>query len=107
MADNEKHVSERGHSRGKVIARRFLRRKLAVAGISVVLLLALVAIFVPMVWPYSYGQITPDLSQPPSWTHPMGTDTLGREVVAPSLRGLQQSLVIAPTAAALACCCGA
>src|SRR5690625_3371432 len=56
MADNEKHVSERGHSRGKVIARRFLRHKLGVAGISVVLLLALVAIFVPMGWPYSYGR---------------------------------------------------
>ena len=106
MADNEKHVNERGHSRGKVIARRFLRHKLGVAGISVVLLLALVAIFVPMVWPYSYGQITPDLSQPPSWTHPMGTDTLGRDVFAQTLRGLQQSLLIATSVTVIACIIG-
>ena len=91
-----------GNGRGRVILRRFLRHKLGVGGLAVVVLLALIAIVVPMLWPYGHGEITPDLSQPPSATHPMGTDTLGRDLFAQTLRGLQQSLLIATSVTVVA-----
>ncbi|HIV56511.1 MAG TPA: dipeptide/oligopeptide/nickel ABC transporter permease/ATP-binding protein [Candidatus Stackebrandtia faecavium] len=91
-----------GNGRGRVILRRFLRHKLGVGGLAVVVLLALIAIVVPMFWPYGHGEITPDLSQPPSATHPMGTDTLGRDLFAQTLRGLQQSLLIATSVTVVA-----
>ncbi|MFD0558645.1 peptide/nickel transport system permease protein [Stackebrandtia endophytica] len=95
-----------GNGRGRVILRRFRRHKLGVAGLAVLLLLALIAVVVPMFWPYGHGEITPDLSQPPSLTHPMGTDTLGRDLFAQTLRGLQQSLLIATTVTLVACLIG-
>ena len=95
-----------GNGRGRVILRRFRRHKLGVAGLAVLLLLAVIAVVVPMLWPYSHGEITPDLSQPPSLTHPMGTDTLGRDLFAQTLRGLQQSLLIATTVTLVACFIG-
>jgi peptide/nickel transport system permease protein len=61
-----------------------------------------VAIFGPMLWTYSYTDITPDLSKPPSWAHPLGTDTLGRDMLAMAMRGMQQSLLIAGTVALIA-----
>ncbi|GAA4921568.1 peptide/nickel transport system ATP-binding protein/peptide/nickel transport system permease protein [Stackebrandtia albiflava] len=95
-----------GNGRGRVILRRFRRHKLGVAGLAVLVLLALVAVVVPLVWPYGHGEITPDLSQPPSAAHPMGTDTLGRDLFAQTLRGLQQSLLIATTVTVVACLIG-
>lgn len=94
------------NGRGRVVLRRFLRHKLGVTGLLVVVLLALSAIIVPLFWPYGHGEITPDLSQSPSWAHPMGTDTLGRDLLAQTLRGLQQSLLIATTVTIVACFIG-
>ncbi|CAM3239865.1 dipeptide/oligopeptide/nickel ABC transporter permease/ATP-binding protein [Stackebrandtia soli] len=95
-----------GNGRGRVILRRFRRHKLGVAGLGVLVLLALIAIVVPMLWPYGHGDITPDLSQAPSAAHPMGTDTLGRDLFAQTLRGLQQSLLIATSVTVVACFIG-
>lgn len=99
-------LREEGNGRGRVILRRFLGHKLGVVGLSVVVLLALSAVVIPIFWPYGYGEITADLSQPPSWAHPMGTDTLGRDLFAQTLRGLQQSLLIAITVTLVACIIG-
>ncbi len=95
-----------GNGRGRVILRRFRRHKLGVTGLAVLLLLAVISIVVPMIWPYGHGEITPDLSQAPSAAHPMGTDTLGRDLFAQTLRGLQQSLLIATSVTVVACFIG-
>lgn len=99
IADN---ATTESSGRGRVILLRFFKHKLGVTGLVVLLLLALTAIVVPVFWPYSYGEITPNLSQPPSLQHPMGTDTLGRDLLAQTLRGLQQSLLIATTVTVVA-----
>ncbi|WP_166350302.1 dipeptide/oligopeptide/nickel ABC transporter permease/ATP-binding protein [Phytoactinopolyspora limicola] len=92
--------------RAAYVLRRFRRHRLGVAGLTVLLLLVLVAVVAPRFWPYDYGEITPDLSQPPSPAHPMGTDTLGRDLLAQILRGLQQSLLIAFSVTVVACFIG-
>ena len=91
-----------GGGRVRVMLGRFLRHKLGMAGLIALVLIALAAIVVPLFWPYSYGEITPDLSQRPSAAHPMGTDNLGRDQLAQVLRGVQLSLLIAVTVTIIA-----
>ncbi|WP_052951414.1 dipeptide ABC transporter ATP-binding protein [Devosia soli] len=95
-------TAPRSRSRFAMALRRFRANPMAMIGLTVLLALVAVAIFGPMLWVYGYAEITPDLSQPPSWAHPLGTDTLGRDMLAMAMRGLQQSLLIAGTVALIA-----
>ncbi|MFT4028782.1 MAG: dipeptide/oligopeptide/nickel ABC transporter permease/ATP-binding protein [Protaetiibacter sp.] len=96
----------RRSGRASVMLRRFVRHRLGMAALVVMAILVLVALLVPLWWPYGYGEITPELSQPPSPQHPMGTDTLGRDILAQVLRGLQHSLLIAGMVTLIACAIG-
>jgi len=49
----------------------------------------------PLVWRYSYADITPDVLVGPSWKHPFGTDAVGHDLLAQVLRGGQRSLAVA------------
>ncbi|MDR2374509.1 MAG: dipeptide/oligopeptide/nickel ABC transporter permease/ATP-binding protein [Bifidobacteriaceae bacterium] len=84
----------RSMSSWAVARRRFWRNPVAIVSLAVVLMMVLAAILGP-VWTYSYTDITPDPTQPPSPTHPFGTDVLGHDMLALVLRGLRQSLSIA------------
>jgi peptide/nickel transport system permease protein len=94
-ADREFAVRERGPMRQA--ARRFTRHRAAMVSTVVFVLLLLLAFVGPLVWKYSYTDITPDNSQAPSAAHPFGTDNLGHDLFAQVLRGLQQSMKIAIT----------
>jgi peptide/nickel transport system permease protein len=85
----------RSRSHAQLILRRFLRHRLAV--ISLVLLLAVVlfAFAGGAFWHYSYAQMTSDVSAPPSARHPFGTDSTGIDLMAMVMRGTQRSLEIA------------
>lgn len=91
--DREFTVEER--SQLQQAMRRFLRHKLAVASLVVFLLIVVVAFVGPQVWKYSYTELTPDNSVPPSLSHPFGTDSSGHDTLAQVLRGLQQSVKVA------------
>ena len=68
-------------SPGRRVLRRFLRHRLAVTGAIALLLLILMAIFAPVVAPID--PLFVDLraaAQPPSSTHWLGTDAVGRDV---------------------------
>lgn len=93
-------------SRMRTALRRFKANKMAMIGFVVLVSLVIVAVFGPLVWTYGYTEITPDLSQPPSLAHPLGTDTLGRDMLALVMRGMQQSLSIAGTVALISCLIG-
>ena len=82
-------------SRGRLVLRRFLRRKSAVAGFIVLVALFLVAFVGPHLtkWPY-LSQDLPHALQGPSRLHWFGTTQLGQDVFARTMRGLQKSLVI-------------
>lgn len=91
--------------------RRLLKNKLAVFGLVIVILLALSSLVGPSIIKrrtgYSYDSIPKDSallkSFPPfrgpdgrfSWKHPMGTDILGRDILARVLSGGQISLMVA------------
>jgi peptide/nickel transport system permease protein len=84
-----------GLSRTRLVGRRFLRRKTAVAGLVVLLLLILFAFLGPFLtkWNYADKDFNAFLSGP-SGKHWFGTTQIGQDVYAQTLRGLQKSLVI-------------
>ncbi len=82
-------------SRRTLVLRRFVRNKTAVVS-----LLLLVALFVgcyllPPVLPYSYTDLDfTALQQPPSVEHWFGTNAIGQDLLAQTLRGMQKSMLI-------------
>jgi ABC-type dipeptide/oligopeptide/nickel transport system permease subunit len=91
--DREFTVKERSQLQQSL--RRFLRHRMAVASLVLFTLIVLLAFIGPLVWKYDFTDITPDNSQPPSLSHPFGTDSLGHDAFAQVLRGLQQSVKVA------------
>jgi peptide/nickel transport system permease protein len=82
-------------SRWGVLLQRFLRRRLAVAGLVVIVLLFLLAFVGPYLtqWKYTDHDFEAFL-QGPSTTHWFGTTQTGGDVYALTLRGMQKSLII-------------
>lgn len=74
---------------------RLRRNKLAVLGAAIIILIALVAIFAPLITPYSfYEQNYGAILQGPSGEHWLGTDALGRDVFARLIYGARTSLMV-------------
>ncbi|HEX2988487.1 MAG TPA: ABC transporter permease [Chloroflexota bacterium] len=87
--------------------RLLLRDRLAVASLSLLILLALAAILAPFLAAHAPSHI--DLKQaalPPGPGHPMGTDLLGRDVWSRALYGGRVSLAVGLSAAAIAALLG-
>ncbi|MEU7763559.1 ABC transporter permease [Nocardia sp. NPDC049190] len=81
--------------RRKLVWRRFLRNKPAIAGALVLIALFVASFALPPLLPYDYQQLDyTALLKPPSVEHPFGTTQIGQDVLAQTLRGLQKSLVI-------------
>jgi peptide/nickel transport system permease protein len=73
-----------------------LRRATTVAAAAYLALVAVVAVFAPMLAPHSYS--AQELSarlQPPGAHHPLGTDELGRDVLSRLIYGARVSLSVA------------
>ena len=89
-------------SEWKRVVRVFSRRKLAVAGLAIVVLMVLVAIFAPLLAPYDpYQTDILGKLQPPSSEHWLGTDSVGRDTLSRVIYGTQTSLLVAVCAVAL------
>jgi len=89
----------RGQRVGGLLRRRFP----LVLGASIIVLLSLLAIFAPLLTPYSYHAISYDaILAPPSHTHIFGTDGLGRDIYTRVLYSYRISLVVAFAAIGLA-----
>ena len=75
--------------------RRLRKNRLALISMWFLAFLVLVAIFGPMLVPYTYSQQDYGLvNQGPSWAHPMGTDQLGRDMLARLVFGARVSLTV-------------
>lgn len=73
----------------------FARNRLAVAGLLIIGAFVLVAIFAPWLAPYDpIEQELPAQLQPPSWSHPFGTDEFGRDILSRVIVGSRVSLLI-------------
>src|SRR5690349_13400915 len=82
---------EHGLSRGRLVLRRFLRKKLAIAGLVTLVFLFVLAFVGPHLtkWTYSDKDFNAFL-QGPSASHWFGTTQIGQDVYAQTLRGLQK-----------------
>lgn len=72
-----------------------LGNRRALAGVALVGLALVAAVFAPLLTPYSPD--TPDFTAilaPPSLSHPLGTDDLGRDLLTRVLYGARVSLVV-------------
>ncbi|GAB3918176.1 ABC transporter permease [Microlunatus endophyticus] len=81
--------------------RAFARRRSALVGLAVLLLIIAFTVITPFLWKYSYSDITVDFSAAPGWRHPFGTDSIGHDLFAQTLRGIATSLKVATLVALL------
>jgi peptide/nickel transport system permease protein len=82
-------------SRGRLVLRRFFRRRMAVLGLFIVVLLVFLAFVGPHLtqWSYTEFDVNNVYSQPSS-SHWFGTNDLGQDMFARTMRGLQKSIFI-------------
>ncbi|MEX2268831.1 MAG: ABC transporter permease [Acidimicrobiia bacterium] len=91
-------VPIRSHSR--VVVRRFLRHRIAVAALALLVLFIGLAVFVNVYSAHEANPIplTPEIlegsRESPTWDNIFGTDKLGRDMYARTMIGLQKSLQI-------------
>lgn len=112
----EREFTVEARSQWSMVTRRFFRHRLAMISLAILIFLILAAGVGGRLWKYSYSDITPEKRVGPTldiipWIdgdgfawgdHPFGTDTVGKDMLALTLRGMQKSLQIAFVVAALA-----
>jgi peptide/nickel transport system permease protein len=82
-------------SRRTLVTRRFLRNRPAVVSLVLLIVLFVGCHVLPPLLPYSYTDLDYyALQQPPSPRHWFGTNGLGQDLLAQTLRGMQKSLLI-------------
>ena len=91
------------------VLRRFLSTPEGIAGAVILLVLALTAVLAPALFPRDPLAIagTPLLPPFQDWSLPLGTDRLGRDVLAGVVHGARTSLAVALAAAAMSIVVGA
>lgn len=103
MSDKNKGLKQADPNIGRVrqspnkfIWKRFKKSKMAMAGLIVVIILLLTAIFADYIAPYSYdAQNLRECFLYPSLKHPMGTDDFGRDLFSRLIYGGRVSLLVA------------
>jgi len=94
---------EEATSRLRLVWRRFLRQRLALFGLAVVLLLFVLAYLSPFVGPWHYTDLDFNaFLEPPSRNHWFGTTQNGFDMFALTMRGMQKSLIIGLVGALIA-----
>jgi peptide/nickel transport system permease protein len=79
----------------RIVWRRLRRNTLAVTGLVVILILAAAALAAPALSPYDPTRIDVyNVLSPPSLSHPLGTDELGRDVLSRMIWGSRVSLKV-------------
>ncbi|MGW4000085.1 ABC transporter permease [Amycolatopsis sp. NPDC004772] len=89
-------------SQGKLVLRKFLHHKLAMASTGVLILIVLISIVMPLFWKHNYEDSSFPSFAKPSGDFPLGTTQVGKDMVSQVLRGTQYSLLIALTVSILA-----
>ncbi len=102
LAENEPKVAP-----ARSILSIIVRHKSILIGLIILSVLVAMALFGPLLSPYSYQQTDlPHKNLPPSWEHIFGTDELGRDMWTRVCVGLRISLEIGLIAALVDLCLG-
>jgi peptide/nickel transport system permease protein len=89
------------------ITRQLTRRWVVVFGLAVILLIIVTAIFAPLLAPHNpYSKNLAGRLQGPSWDHPLGTDSLGRDTLSRIIYGSRTALEVGVVAIGLAAVIG-
>ena len=81
--------------------RQFRRHRGAVIGLILLIIILLAVFLGPILLPYDpFENNVPDRNLGPTWKHPMGTDNLGRDVLARVLTGGRVSMAVGMAAMA-------
>jgi peptide/nickel transport system permease protein len=92
--DAAAHQEATARSMWRITLQRMKRSKTAMVGLTIVMLLLLVALLADVVAPYSPTETTPASMSPPTWQNPMGTDLLGRDVLSRVIHGSRVSVYV-------------
>ena len=88
----------RSHNYFYLSVRRLSRKKLAMACLTIIVLLYGSGILAPLVAPYGYNeQNLANVKQGPSLLHPLGTDRLGRDMLSRVMYSLRTTVIITIT----------
>lgn len=96
--EQEAKIFSRGsESQFRRAMRRMIHTRSAQVGLALVLTFLIIGLLAPVVWPYN-ARADLDLKarlQPPTTSHPFGTDDLGRDVLRRVVHGARVSLRVA------------
>jgi peptide/nickel transport system permease protein len=93
-------ITTKERSQLELVVRRFLRHRLAMVSLVVLMLVVAFAFLGPLLWEYDHRiQREIPSSVPPSLDHPFGTTSAGHDMLGLVMRGTQQSLKVAMTVA--------
>ncbi|MEK9199937.1 ABC transporter permease [Ureibacillus sp. FSL E2-3493] len=98
-SDENEKLADKSVSFWKEVVLRFSQNKLAIFGLIALVVITLLAIFVPIFSPYSYREQLGIYNAAPSAAHWFGTDDLGRDIFVRVWQGARISLFIGITAA--------
>jgi peptide/nickel transport system permease protein len=91
----------------QLTAKRLLRNPLGRIGVAILLVMIAVGILAPVLAPFDpIAQTIGDELQPPSVTHPLGTDELGRDLLSRIIHGTRISLIVGIVAVGLGAAVG-
>jgi peptide/nickel transport system permease protein len=85
---------------------RFRRDRVAIGSLVVLALIALLALLAPIIAPDYTSVDLDNIKQPPSWQHPLGTDSAGRDVWARVVHGARVSMSVGVVAVGIATAIG-
>ncbi|MGL4741552.1 MAG: oligopeptide ABC transporter permease [Sarcina sp.] len=98
----KKQKAEKIESPWTLAFKRLKKNKLALAGLFILLTLVLIVVIGPMIYPYDHLEINySEIYQEPSMKHLLGTDNVGRDVLARLMYGGRYSLSIGIIAVAI------
>lgn len=85
-----------------LVIRRFKKHKLAVVGIIIMIVILILAVFAPILSPYSPNKLTGPFSGKPSSSHILGTDQVGRDELSRIIYASRISITVGVGAMAIA-----
>ncbi len=95
MAKNNQQNTYKRRSLWLDVWRRLNKNKMAMFGFYVIVALVFIAIFADFIAPYPYDEQNLQIVRnPPSWEHPFGTDSSGRDILSRVIYGSRVSLTV-------------
>lgn len=94
-AEKGEIVAEKGYTPWGIFFRRFKRHRLALMSLIILISFSVAVVVMPLVLPYEYTELNlKERFRPPSFSHPFGTDDLGRDQLVRVMYGGRISLAV-------------